>query len=221
MKNRLILISLAAIVVILGLAYVFNASGGNGGNSSQADNVSNGNTPSLDNVLPNTNSSFRGELTTVDESGKTTKAVIRYDGKGSWSYESEVDSGLAKFVISGGKFYTYNQDSGKWLEFPAGSSVSASFNVDNYKYDENDVKAFRQAAHYVGEQSCAAGTCYVWNADGYGGNDTFTMKIDKKTGRISEVNGSSSGMTTKIVYYFEPTTVEVPKNAEKLDVPNL
>lgn len=188
-----------------------NDSGSNGSQASQPAGSSHKASSSVFAPVSTTKLAFSATLSTTNN-GKTTTVTLKSDGKGNSFYS--IGKGANRVEIT----YTkdaYYQCSGTnpCLKYPISQSANSGFDPNNYQYDSNAIRGLQSTAIYKNQQSCPAGTCYVWSTTQ--GSTLVKVFIDTKTSRISQIEGTTGKQSTKSVYdYKAPVTITPPANAK-------
>jgi hypothetical protein len=206
----------AIVVILLGggaAAYVLTkdddkspqttSQNGSGSNASAFDAVS---TEGLE---------FKATITTAAEGG-TMEATLEHDDKNNTRYVSNIGGQQTEVIYTSDAYYTC-QGAGNCTKFPLSQTSNTGVNPSDYTYDQSKIADYRNNANYKGKQDCPAGTCDVWSVSA--GGVTSTIYIDTDTKRISQVESTIAGATSKIVYEYTDVTINVPTNAQNVTVP--
>ena len=102
------------------------------------------------------------------------------------------------------------------VKFPISQSGDSGFDPSAYTYDESKLSSYANPA-YKGQQSCPSGTCDVWEVSA--GGVTSTLYVDSSSKRITQVESTVGGKTSKIVYEYKDVSITVPANAQTIPVP--
>lgn len=137
-----------------------------------------------------------------------TSANIEYDGKENWRYTSQSADNSTEMIITPSANYMKNGET--WFKLPTDSSTAQVFQKDAYQVTDSELKDFQAAVTYRGEEACPAGSCYVWVAKNYKGNDSLEFYIDKKTNRINQLITSTKTGKITIIYDYKPVTITIP-----------
>ena len=102
------------------------------------------------------------------------------------------------------------------VKYPISQSSNSGFDPSAYTYDQAKLASYTSPAN-KGQQSCPSGTCDVWevSAGGY----SSKLYIDSDTKRITQVESTVAGKTSKIVYEYKDVSITVPANAQTIPVP--
>lgn len=152
---------------------------------------------------------FTAKITTSGASG-TTEATLEHDDQNNTRYVSDI-GGMQTEVIYTADAY-YSCQAGNCTKFALSQSSSSGVNPGDYTYDESKLAGYRDNSTHKGRQDCPAGTCDVYEVSV--GGTTSTIYIDTDTKRISQVESTISGATSKIVYEYKDVTINVPTNAQ-------
>lgn len=68
-----------------------------------------------------------------------------------------------------------------------------------------DINQYRESAQYIGTETCPAGTCQVWRANGPGGEVSYY--IDSQN-RISKIRMGEGG--TETTYEYKDVSIVIP-----------
>lgn len=223
MKNKKMLWIVLVVVLIVvagGAAYWFtrkdttnNSTGGTDG-SSQVSKTSGTETQNF-NPVSMQGQSFVATISGT-QNGKALNATMSYDGKSSYSYEVTQDGQKVQMIVTSDAFYTCNN--GNCYKTAVNANSKQSFDPSNYQYSASDIDSFKNSAAYKGTQSCAGGTCDVWEVSDSKTGKT-TLFLDSNSHRIVEVSYSENGNTFKISYAYKPVTITPPANAKSLQTP--
>lgn len=153
---------------------------------------------------------FAATITTSGEAG-TNEAKIEYDGKEKTRYSATKDGQQSEIIYTADTYYFCA--SGSCIKYPISQSGASGFSPGDYQYDETELGNYKNNASYKGRQDCPAGTCDVWAVSNEG--VISSIYIDTDTKRISQVEGSQNGTTTKIVYEYKDVSIEIPANAQE------
>jgi hypothetical protein len=156
---------------------------------------------------------FSATLTTASPQGSTS-AKIEQDGDKT-RYVATQDGQEIQIINTPDAYYSCTGD--QCFKFALSQSGNSGVDVGSYQYDESEISNFRNTAAYQGKKDCPAGTCDVWSVTV--GTGTSTLYIDTKTKRISQVESTQSGTSTKIVYDYKNVTIDIPANAQTLQTP--
>lgn len=154
---------------------------------------------------------FKATITTTKD-GASTQSIIERDDKNNTRYVANVGGQQMEIIYTADAYYSCQ--GGSCVKFPSAQSSNSGFDPNAYTYDRSELEGYRSGSTYKGRQSCPAGTCDVWSV--IAGGTTSTIFIDTKTKRISQVEGSQGGSTSKIVYEYTDVTINVPANAQTL-----
>lgn len=143
-----------------------------------------------------------------------TQATIQSDGKGNISYSSTQNGQDSRVVYTPDTYYVCTGDS--CFKYAIGTSSPVSFNPSDYQYTKDQLSGYQSNAVNKGRQSCPAGTCDVWSVTNAG--VTSNIFIDTNTKRINQVESSTDGKTTRIVYDYKTVVIDVPTNAQSLPI---
>ncbi len=210
---------IVAVVVVGGAGYFFTQRGSDPSESNASNAEQNSNEQSTVDVstfdaVPTSGTSFSATITSKSADGKTTQAVMEYDkSTGNTSYSSQDDGKTFKMVYTKDAYYMC-QDGDTCIKYPLNGVGDNSFDPSTYEYTDAEIEGFRNTAVDAGEQDCPSGKCYVWKVteNGY----ESSVFIDTKTKRIVQVEGTSEGTTSKIVYEYKDVSVVPPANAQEI-----
>lgn len=207
--------------LIVGVIVVFVLIGGGVFFATRGDDKNKTSTNSSQNTTGQ-QASDSGSFAPVSTEGQPFSAIIsvdnkesgtiQSDGKGKTSFSSTTDGQTTRVVYTSDTYYVCNGDT--CYKYAIGASSPVSFNPSDYTYTKDQLSTYKNTAANKGRQSCPAGTCDVWSVTADG--STSSIFIDTKTNRISQVEGSTGGQTTKIVYSYQAVTIDVPANAQTL-----
>ncbi len=215
MSRRMIVGIIVAVVLIGGgVAYVATKdnedSDKNNTNTSQTGSNSGSSTNTF-NPASTEGLEFKATLTTTSTSG-TTEATIEHDDKGNTQYTATTNGQQVKIIYTSDAYYMCTGDS--CIKYPSSQSSNSGFNPSDYTYDQSKLSGYKNGAAYKGQKSCASGTCDVWSVSA--GGFTSTIYVDSATKRITQVDSSIGGNSTKIVYDYSDVTITVPANTQTI-----
>lgn len=142
------------------------------------------------------------------------QAIMERDDKGNTRYVTSQSGQQMEIIYTSDAYYSCQGDT--CMKFSISQSGSSGFDPSAYTYDEAKLAGYGSPA-YKGKQSCPSGTCDVWEVST--GGVTSTLHVDSSTKRISQVEGTVGGRTSKIVYEYKDVTISVPQNAQTVTVP--
>ena len=223
MKNKRILVIIALVLLLGGGAtwYFKNKdSDDTASNSSQStsDNQASESTDSSFNPLSTSGVSAVSTITsTID--GVESVAVMEYDADtDAVRYTTTTDGEKMIMIITKDSVYMC-QTADNCLKYPSGTDSTSGFDRNTYEYTQEEIEGWKSTAMDQGEKDCPAGKCNVWSVNS-GGYES-TVYIDKKTRRISMVESSSPSGSTRIVYEYKDVNIEIPLNAQNIEIPNI
>lgn len=219
MSKTIIAIIIAAVIIAGGgAAYIMSRDSDNQAgdeSASQTDNQreNTDGSPTFDAKTVG-NEPYVAMMTTTSAEGEFT-GVFEYDGKGNTHFNGSV---------AGNTMETYNLSDGSNIFCSAGTcykTTGTQTQNDNTDYlvTDEELAAYRNSAHYLGQEPCPAGNCDVWQAT-EAGDMNGKVYIDTATKRVSQVTGENAGTTFKMVYEFRDVTVTPPANVQELTVPS-
>lgn len=153
---------------------------------------------------------FSATLTMSGSQG-TSSARLEQDGDKT-RYVSTQDGQETQIIYTPDAYYSCT--GGQCFKFALSQSSNIGVDVSAYEYDASEIANFRNTAAYKGKQDCPAGSCDVWSVTV--GAGTSTLYVDAKTKRISQVESTQDGTTTKIVYDYKDVTIDIPENAQTI-----
>jgi hypothetical protein len=220
--NRNLIIGIVAAVVVVGGAAAYIVTSGDDG--SQNNSASTGQSSSTQEQASSSGEkefnpentmqkSFVSTLSTEGE-GVTMSANIKYDGNGTWQYETTTDGQDMQMIITPDAYYTYAD--GQWIKLPSSGDSTTGFDPQAYEVTPEELSRFQSAMTYKGEASCPAGTCDLWEADRFEGSDKISFYIDPATNTINQLTTEVGGSTTTITYTFQDVTIEIPTDVREL-----
>src|SRR3990167_1460111 len=210
-KPVLIGVIVAVVVVGGGAAYVLTKDDEDKTKTTTSqENGSNSNASAF-NPASTEGLEFKATLTTTGTTG-TTEATIKHDDKGNTQYTATTNGQQVKIIYTADAYYMCTGDN--CIKYPSSQSSSSGFNPSDYTYDQSKLAGYANGAAYKGQKSCASGTCDVWSVSAGGG--TSTLYVDRSTKRITQVESTIAGNTTKIVYDYSDVTITVPANAQTI-----
>lgn len=149
------------------------------------------------------------------QEGQPYNATLKFDGDGNSEIITSSDGQEYKLITTPDAFYSCSNGTCYKMSNSAGSQT---FDTSDYEYTEEDITAFRSTSTYVGERTCASGTCNVWQLSDETGNTTL-LYVDTGTNRITQIDLTSNGETVTISYDYKNVTIEIPANATELQTP--
>lgn len=209
--TRPVLIGVAAAVLLVGggAAYMLTKD-----DDSPSQKSSTSQNPQTDNSFDPRSTEgleFKATITTTKD-GSSIQSTLEHDDKSHTRYVSNLGGQQTEIIYTADAYYSCQ--GGSCVKFSISQVANTGFDPGTYTYDQNELASYRNGASYKGRQSCPAGTCDVWSVSA--GGMTSTIFIDTKTKRISQVEGSTGGATSKIVYEYTDVTINVPANAQTL-----
>lgn len=139
------------------------------------------------------------------------QATMEHDDKGNTRYVTAQGGQQMEIIYTSDAYYSCQ--GGSCVKFPITQSGNTGFDPSAYTYDEAKLAGYGNPSH-KGRQSCPSGTCDVWEVSA--GGVTSTLYVDSDTKRITQVEGTVAGKTSKIVYEYKDITITVPANAQTL-----
>lgn len=197
-KNVLLVTVVAALTILSGLALLSNKS----------TNTSKFSIASL------ANHSFKATFSgTIQDT--SFNAVLKHDAQDNVQYTVSSNGDSTDIIVNSDGYFSCQND--VCYKYPSNSTISASFNPDDYTYTGDGVDRLEDLATYEGKQDCPAGICDVWATI----ENTFTTRLFISTAdrRISKVVSSDGTDSTTIIYSYEDVTVTKPTNIQ--EVPSL
>lgn len=142
--------------------------------------------------------------------GQATESTIEQDDKGNTRYVASAGGRQMEIIYTSDAYYSCQGNN--CVKFPVSQSSNSGFNPSDYTYDQSKLAGYVSGAAYKGQKSCPSGTCDVWSINT--GGSTSTFYIDSTTKRITQVESTIAGSSTKIVYDYANVTITVPANAQ-------
>jgi len=214
MKKRIVIGVIIAFLIGGGAVYFLTKSDKKDNSETKANSNSSQSSSGSDFAPVSTKGlDFTATITSTGASGEST-AKIEQDGDKT-RYVATADGQETQVIYTSDAYYTCTN--GQCYKFAKTQSANSGVDVGSYEYDESEIANFRNTAAYKGKQDCPAGTCDVWSVTT--AEETSTLYIDSKTKRISQVEGTNAGVTSKIVYDYKDVTIDVPQNAQTLQTP--
>ncbi|HEY5550100.1 MAG TPA: hypothetical protein VIK37_02795 [Candidatus Saccharimonadales bacterium] len=156
------------------------------------------------------------EFTATITTAGAGSATFEHDDKGSTRYVATQNGQQIEVVYTSDAYYSCQGDN--CVKFPISQSSNSGFNPGDYTYDQTELANYRSSSSYKGKQSCPSGTCDVWSVSVSG--NTSTIYIDADTKRITQVESTIAGKTSKIVYEYKDVTIDIPANAQTIPTPS-
>ena len=144
----------------------------------------------------------------------TTSSTMEHDDKGSTRYVATTGGQQMEIIYTSDAYYACQGDS--CVKYPISQSSNSGFNPGDYTYDQARLASYTSPAN-KGQQSCPSGTCDVWEVSA--GGVTSTLYVDSSSKRITQVESTVGGKTSKIVYEYKDVSITVPANAQTIPVP--
>lgn len=204
-----------AVVVIVGAAFFLsqNKSDSSTNSSNTTQQASSEKASSKEfNPVNTLREPFVSTMNTEGTQGSTA-ATIEYDGKENWRYTTKTSESLVEMIVTPSA--TYMKSNEAWFKLPTDSSTQL-FKKDAYEVTDKELKDFQAAVTYKDEVSCPAGSCYLWVAENYQGNDKLEFYIDKSTNRINQLITTTKDGKITIVYTYKPVTITIPTNVTEV-----
>ena len=213
--TRRMIVGVAVAAVLIGgggAAYMLTKDDDNGSsqNTSQSENQS-GDNQNAFNAASTEGLEFKATISTTS-GGQATQATIEHDDKGSTRYVASAGGQQTEIIYTSDAYYMCT--SGSCYKYSLSQTPGVNFNPKDYEYGADKLEGYKSGAAYKGKQSCPSGSCDVWSVSGGGG--TTTLYVDAGTKRITQVETSISGATSKIVYDYTDVTITIPANAQTL-----
>lgn len=216
--NRNLLISLiVGAILLLGIG-VFVFTGGDDSDSANSDSTNSetsetASEESTDKLVfspvATANQSFEATLEGT-ASGATIKATILYDGQGNSKYTGETDGQTFESYITEDDYIVCN--GGSCFKLPLGDEQSG-LSQDDFTYSDEDYDSFRDIAEFIGQESCPAGTCNVWQIVEGGAT---TKVFIAENGLVSKLTVDSPEGSFTYTYEYKDVTIDVPQNVQSL-----
>lgn len=213
MKRTVIIGALAALVIIGWVAYIATKDDGKSSSSKNTSQTTNNSPNDQNNFAPASTEGLPFIATiSIGSDGTTTVAKLEHDGKDKTRYTATQNGQEMQFIYTTDAYYSCTGD--KCIKFPMSNLASSGFNPSDYQYGADKLSGYRSGAAYKGKQNCTSGTCDVWSVsvDGV----TSTLYVDGGTKRITQVDSTQGGKTSKIVYEYKDVTIDIPANAQTL-----
>lgn len=159
------------------------------------------------NVVANSSVSFEATITEIGGSGSVTKLL--YDGKGNSMFDGV--SGSDKFAMYkfGNEYISCS--GGGCFKLPDGNASQATANIEQYSFNEEKIRSYKDAAKHQGTEQCGDHICDKWFANT--GDFTGTFYVDKDQ-KIRKVVGESDGRQWTVEFDYKPVTIERPANVQ-------
>jgi hypothetical protein len=220
-RNQIIGLVVGAVIVVGGVAFAATQ-GGESDNSNSATTQTEGSTESDSTAFNPVNtmeSDFVATFTISSNDSEEISSVVEYDADGkTWQTTTNADGQEVKALITDDAYYTYAND--QWLKLPKTEASSASgLNPEDYEVTADELTEFQNVLQYKGEASCPAGTCDLWEAENYQGNDMISFYVNKSDNTINQIVTKTIAGTSTIVYEYKDVTIEVPTDVR--EVPQL
>ncbi|MCA9337308.1 hypothetical protein KC951_01215 [Candidatus Saccharibacteria bacterium] len=147
--------------------------------------------------------------------GQTYNATLESNGEGVTQFTSTVDGQQIRAIYTKDAFYSCTGD--QCYVMPLDGATQQSFDPSQYEYTAEDVAAWKSTSTYAGQQSCAGGTCDVWQVNDSTDGTTSKIFINTSTRRIAQVEVTTPEGTSSITYEYKPVTIAIPTNAQQLN----
>ena len=139
------------------------------------------------------------------------ESVLEFDGEGNYSFNAEQDGQTVQFILIGDTAYTCEGE--QCFEFPSRQDDDMfNFNIDDFTYEEDELTDFAETATYLGEESCPAGTCDVWEI--VDETETSRLYIDTDSNQISQATGTGDDGEFTMVFEYQDISIEAPENVQ-------
>lgn len=221
MSRNVIIAAVVGLLVAGGIVFWVVAGGGDDSetvNSTESASESAGSeeAASGDGVqfspLNTVESDFTATVATETDQGNYNGS-IEYDSEGFWRYVGSAEGQEAEIIVTPDAYYS--NTGGQWIKIPATSNSELGFDLEAYEVTEEELTDFRDILDYKGKADCPAGTCDLWEATEYQGNDMLQFYVDSSN-RINQlVSDSESGKIT-IVYTYEDVSITVPTDVQEI-----
>lgn len=221
-KKMIIILSVVALLVLGGVGFALFSGGDETNTNTDNQEPAAANESQQDG--PNVNvveESYVMEVTTTSMDGSQSVASITVEDSDTYRVVVEGEDG-GEFIYDGDTFYTKATNDEQYSAFDLSefnTDLGTSF-ATAYLQDQ-DLIGIYSSADFVGTQSCAAGTCDVYEYTDPETGDQATVKI--ADGRISEIESTNpdSGETVSVVYrYDESVDIQIPTDAETIEIPS-
>lgn len=156
--------------------------------------------------------SFVATINGTTEDGEIN-ATMEHDGQGSTRLE--MTQAGRDFELTLTPDAVYSCESETCIRFDTDQASGAAFlDPSEYTYDDEEFDDFRDDANYLGQESCPAGTCDVWEIED---DETIArMYLDTSTSRISQVTSDGPDSEITVVYDYRDVTITPPENVQEL-----
>ena len=139
-------------------------------------------------------------------------ATMEFDGQGNVRFTAQEDGRTLQFILT--PEFLYSCDGDTCYEFPADGQESQLLNPGDFTYTETDAVQYQSLGRNIGQESCPAGTCNVWEIEE--NDETNRIYIDVDSNLISQISGSSPDGGYTITMEYRDVSISAPDNAEPL-----
>lgn len=153
--------------------------------------------------------SFEAKMVGTTADGQNYTATIEFDGQDNSHYYGDfgTDQTFEVFSLNGRTIFCSEN---ACFENPS-EATSSPVTSDQYEYSDEDLTAYRDGANYVGEQSCPAGTCDVWEVTREGYTGKFFVDSN---GRISKAEWTGAEGNFSLEYAYKTIVITEPENVQ-------
>ena len=220
-KNMIIALIVGLVLLAGGAFFIFGGSDDSGEEASVSTNQSSdsssgdssGSSSDTFNPVNTTQQAFTATVTTTTAEGTFT-GEIKHSGDDTWQYRGENNGEEFEAIITPDSFYTYGN--GQWFKLPVEQSTELGLDTEDFEVTDEELLEFQSILSSKGDADCPAGTCTLWEAEEYEGNEMLQFYVSNSDNKISKLVSESSDGKIEIVYTYDDVTIKIPANAQEL-----
>jgi len=219
-RNLIIGFVVSGLVVVGGVGYFLTQKDSGSSTNSLSVSKPEATNQEADSTAFNPQNTLQSDfVATVETTGDDTAGAfaieIEFDADAKvWRYITTSEDGGMEMIVTEDATYTKTDD--QWIKLPTSGDSTTGFDRDTYELSDDEIADFQKSAGYKGEASCPAGTCDLWELEGYEGNDKLAFYVDKKTNTVNQLVTTTGATTNTITYTYKDVTIEIPANAQEL-----
>ena len=231
MKNKTLILSLIAVLVVGGGALAFlsmNKDDSKDTNTSQtSDSASqNRSTTGLETSdnplgidLEAQKGPYRMSIESTSEAGEVSILIFDVDKDGDMKTTVASGADQVAMIFTDNILYTQNPEDGSWIKLSTGSTDALEGALT-----QDDIAEFKNNNFVkTGTAACTAGICDVYEGTDEASGEKQIAKIDRKTNRISDIESTIDGRksTFSFDYSIDISDITAPEGATELNIPDL
>ena len=217
-RNLIIGLVVGGVVLVGGGAYFVTQNGSDSSNDSasqqSSENASQDSSTQAFDAVSTNDTSFVATISTSDTEGKTSQSTMEYDkSSGNVRYTSTADDKTFTITYTSDAYYMC-QSADRCIKYPLNGVGDSGFDRSAFEYTAEELAGYKNSSAYQGKKDCPSGTCDVWQVSE--GDYRATIYIDAGSKKIVQVEGTTGGTTSKIVYEYKDVSITPPANAQEI-----